>query len=154
MPKSKKKHHATDPVAEHHSRVIKAGVYDGSSPSTDFVVSGHSTGSANSEMEALSHQVSIDAGRVPDYPVDNEFVMQRSVDAYDEEVPEDDGDMADLGGPDLYGPKPSLLQDSPLSPKSKIPSIGLWGSIGLAAAALAGVAAFSYFGKRVRASAT
>ena len=34
------------------------------------MVSGHSTGSQNSEMEALSHQVSIDAGKVPDYPID------------------------------------------------------------------------------------
>lgn len=153
MPKSKKKHHATDPVAEHHSRVIKGGVYDGSSPSTDFVVSGHSTGSANSEMEALSHQVSIDAGRVPDYPVDDNFRMQKSPETFGEAMPEDDRDTADLGGPELYGPKPDLLQDSPLSPKSKIPTVGLWGSIGLAAAALAGVAAFSYFGRK-RASAT
>lgn len=72
MPRSRKeKRQHYDSAPEQRARVIKSGMYDGSNSSRDFVVSGHSTGSSNTEMEALSHQVSIDAGRVPDYPVDD-----------------------------------------------------------------------------------
>ncbi len=71
MPRSRKeKRQHNDSAPEQRARVIKAGGYNGSGSSRDFMVSGHSTGSQNSEMEALSHQVSIDAGKVPDYPID------------------------------------------------------------------------------------
>jgi hypothetical protein len=51
----------SDPLSANSSKIIKGVDYDGSQSSKDFVVSGHSTGSANTEMEALSHQVSRDA---------------------------------------------------------------------------------------------
>ncbi len=90
--------------------VIKSGSYDGATRSTDFVVSGHSTGSPNSEMEALSQQVSRDAGAVPAVP--REYMSSRhDLNAYDGYEGEGFGD---LGGPEFYGDRPTLLKKSPI----------------------------------------
>ncbi len=148
MPKSKKKNsqERRDPVAENQSKVIKAGIYDGSQSSKDFVVSGHSTGSQHSEMEALSHQVSIDAGAVPAYETDDNYLVHKTSTDFGEALPEDRRDTADLGGPDLYGPHPDLIEDHPI--KLNRPAgrrWGLWGSLGLVGAGALGLAAYGLY---------
>lgn len=102
----REKRQHNDSAAEQRSRVIKSGIYDGSNSSRDFVVSGHSTGSPNTEMEAMSHQVSIDAGRVPDYTVDD-YVPDLKDRGF--------GATADIDGPELYGPKPSITGSGSLN---------------------------------------
>jgi hypothetical protein len=63
MPKSKAKASSKarrDPFNDNGSKIVP-GEFTGEHPASDFVVSGHSTGSATSEMDALSKQVSLDA---------------------------------------------------------------------------------------------
>lgn len=140
--KNNSKNNSKDPAA--HAKVIKAGVYDGSESSSDFVVSGHSTGSSNTEMEALSHQVSRDVGAVPAYPTDNYYRSEESTTDLLDRPPElnrGDKDFSDLGGPLLYGPKPSLLRDSPLNSNAQSwfsKRTGVLSALGLAAAAAIG----------------
>jgi hypothetical protein len=146
MPRSRKeKRQHNDSAPEQRARVIKSGVYDGSGSSRDFVVSGHSTGSQNSEMEALSHQVSIDAGRVPDY---------NSNDSIPDLKDHGFGATADLDGPELYGPKPAFTGSGNLN-EGGIPlkKIAVWSSIGAAGAALSYLAYRYYDDYQIRKSA-
>lgn len=110
--KSKKQNKRADKAKP--NRVIHAGVYDGSEPSSSFVVSGHSTGSANTEMEALSYQVSRDAGAVPDYPNEDSYVEEKQISQLGSTIPGGGPQFPNLGGPELYGPHPDLLEESPL----------------------------------------
>lgn len=152
MPKSKAKskrnnnQQVSDPVA--HSKVVKAGYYDGTLPSKDFVVSGHSTGASTSEMEALSHQVSRDAGAVPAYPTDDYFRAQKPTIPMGQTIPEDERDTADLGGPELYGPEPDLLEQSSLREIRGERSLGrriLRGSLGILGASVVGAACYGLY---------
>lgn len=125
---------------------VRSGSYDGGVSSDAFAVNGHPTGSQNSEMNAMSIQLSRDVGAIPDYTV----AAQSHYDAYDDYQGEG---LGDLGGPEFYGKKPSLLKKSPLNKTSSTvaglsapTSIGLWGAIGLGASALlAGVAAYALY---------
>lgn len=108
---------------------VKSGTYDGTTSSDDFVVTGHSMGAANTEMEALSQQLSYDVGKIPDYPI--EFTShQGETDEYEGEG------LGDLGGPEFYGNKPTLLQKRPIHFVNEARRL----TLGTAAAALAGSA--------------
>lgn len=147
MPKSKSNNSnkSRDPVSANKPKIVKGGMYDGSHPSTDFIVSGHSTGSPNSEMEALSHQVSRDAGEVPAYPTDDNYRIQKTSTDIGSKMPEDYRDTSDLAGPEMYGPRPTLLKQKSLEQMQGSKRFGLWSSIGLIGAALAGFAAYKVY---------
>ena len=120
---------------------VRSGAYDGGVSSDAFVVSGHASGSQNSEMDAISRQLSRDVGNIPDYTI----AAPSHYDAYDDYQGEG---LGDLGGPELDGNKPSLLGKSPLNKLSGDiePGMGMWSAIGLGGAALlAGVAAFALY---------
>ncbi len=111
--------------------VIRNGDYNGSSSSSDFMVSGHSTGSPFSEMEELSQQVTRDAGGVGyQEPI---YADDRSDTGY--EMYQGEG-LGDLGGPELYGDR--------YAPKAPRTSRGLMigAAVGLAATALLGGLAY------------
>ncbi len=142
MPKSKarrsKKNQENNTL--NSPRVIKAGIYDGSQPSSSFVVSGHSTGAANTEMDALSHQVSIDAGAVPAYPTDDNYRdLDLSADV-GQGPDRDTQDTPDLVGPILYGPEPSLLQ-----PKTSRGVFNVRNAVALSGAAAFGFLAYKLY---------
>ena len=152
MPRSRKeKRQHNDSAPEQRARVIKSGMYDGSNSSRDFVVSGHSTGSANTEMEALSHQVSIDAGRVPDYQVDD-YVSDTRKRGF--------GSTADVNGdvdtPELYNDESSYSGSdfgvsAQQTPKSSIFARVLRGSLigaGVGAASYVAYIAYEQFRSR------
>lgn len=107
---------------------VKLGRYDGSSD--DFVVSGHSTGS-HSEMEEIAAQLSKDLNQVPEYTAP----MSRTKDDGEYHGYEGEG-LGDLGGPEFYGNKPSLLKKSPIHFANEARKL----SIGTSIAALAGSA--------------
>lgn len=112
---------------------VKLGAYDGSAGSDDFVVSGHSSGSQNSEMDEISRQMSRDLGRVPEYPLE----VTRRAKKSDGEYHGYEGEgLGDLGGPEFYGKKPSLLKKSPIHFVNEARRL----SIGTSLAALAGSA--------------
>lgn len=119
MRKQKRVHQ--DSAPEQRARIY-SGSYDGSHGSQDFVVSGHSTGSPYSEMEAMSIQNSIDVGAVPYYEVDGTSVFP------------------DADSPELK----SFTQEESNSSFGKV---ALWSSVGLAGAAL-GYLALRYYGTR------
>ena len=131
---------------------VKLGVYDGAS-SDDFVVSGHSMGSQSSEMDELSQQLSRDVGNIPEYPV--EFSGRSNSDA-DGEFGEYNGyegeGLGDLGGPEFYGNKPSLLKKSPIHFANETRRLSISTSIAAFAgsAVLAGIAYAIY--RNVRAT--
>jgi hypothetical protein len=140
--KNKRQHN--DSAAEQRARVLHRGSYDGTSTSQDFVVSGHSTGSPYSEMEGLSHQVSLDAGKVPDYQID-EGVMDRKPRGFG--VTAELNDRGAMGSPDLYGPNPPLTGSGD-EETSGLPyrKLALWSSLGLVTGAL-GFLAYKYYGE-------
>ena len=112
---------------------VKLGAYDGSTSSDDFVVSGHSSGSQNSEMDEISRQMSRDLGQVPDYPIE----FSRKAKKFDDEYDGYEGEgLGDLGGPEFYGKKPTLLKKSPVHFVNEARRL----SIGTSLAALAGSA--------------
>ena len=148
--------------------VVRSGSYDGTHASSNFVVSGHSTGSPYTEMEALSHDVSRAAGVVPAYTDEDINGLQmnsgskrrhrshtaqqysddtslmdvrsmrdgtRSEQNYDPAI----NSGADLDGPELYGPRPSLLAPRPLHPGRSYWKTGLWGALALASTAVVGL---------------
>jgi hypothetical protein len=119
---------------------VRAGDYDGGMSSSAVMVQGHPTGSQNSEMEEIAMQLSRDVGAVPDYTIS----APQHYDAYNDYQGEG---LGDLGGPELYGNRPSLLQKSPLNKdKAAGMHLGLWSTIGLGASAvLAGVAAYALY---------
>ncbi len=111
--------------------VVRSGAYNGATSSNDFVVSGHSTGSPNSEMEAISQQLSRDVGNGPEYPL--ESTNDLTATGYEEY--EGEG-LGDLGGPEFYGNKPSLLKKSPIHFVNEARRL----TMGTAAVAIAGSA--------------
>ena len=121
---------------------VRSGAYNGGVSSSAFAVQGHPTGSQNSEMNAMSIQLSRDVGAIPDYTV----ASPSHYDAYDDYQGEG---LGDLGGPEFYGNKPSLLKKSPLNKTSgtiQESSIGIWSAVGLGVSALlAGVAAYALY---------
>lgn len=121
---------------------VRSGNYDGGVSSNAFAVQGHPTGSQNSEMNEISMQLSRDVGAIPDYAV----AAPSHYDAYDDYQGEG---LGDLGGPELYGNKPSLLKKSPLNKTSgsiEESGFGLWSAVGLGVSALlAGVAAYALY---------
>lgn len=120
--------------------VIKSGDYNGGSASSDFMVSGHSTGSPYSEMEELSEQVTRDAGGLAYKRV--EFGDQQGETGYDGYQGEG---LGDLGGPEMYGNKPSLLKKSPIHHAGTSRGLAISAAVGLAATAvLSGLAYFFY----------
>jgi hypothetical protein len=135
-----------DPVAENGSKVIKGGTYDGSHSSSDFIVSGHSTGSANTEMEALSHQVSLDAGVVPAYSTESD-IRSDTVISNKNVLPvlDNSSDVDDLGGPMLYGPSPTLLKERPLQTNKTSRRTLLWSTLGIGAVAVIGYIAYKFY---------
>lgn len=112
--------------------VIKNGEYNGGSSSSDFMVTGHSTGSPYSEMEELSEQVTRAA---------RGFGYQEPVYADDQGETgyalEQGQGLGDLGGPVLYGDR-----YNPPKPRSR--SLMLAATFGLAATAILGGLAY-YF---------
>lgn len=115
---------------------VRNGDVDGGVSSSAFVVSGHPSGSQNSEMSRIAAQLTRDVGGIPEYDVE----APNHYDAYSDYQGEG---LGDLGGPVLYGNKPSLLKNSPLSKQKPGFELGLWSAIGLGASALlAGVATY------------
>lgn len=119
------------------------------------VLSGHSTGSQHSEMEAMSHQVSIDAGQVPQYQINSE-----PIDTTDHGfgVTAELNDREAMGSPDLYGPNPPLTGQGDQRLKGlvdieeanggfKYRKLALWSSVGVVTGAL-GYLAYKYYGDR------
>jgi hypothetical protein len=119
--------------------VIKAGEYNGGSASSEFMVTGHSTGSPYSEMEELSEQLTRDVGGLPYHPV--EFAKDQSSTGYDGY--EGEG-LGDLGGPEFYGNKPYLLKKSPLHRAGTSRGLAIGAAVGLAATAVLGGLAFFF----------
>jgi hypothetical protein len=117
--------------------VIRNGDYNGATPSSDFMVSGHSTGSPYSEMEELSRQVTRDAGgyryRAP------EFANDQGETGY--QMYQGEG-LGDLGGPELYGDR--------YVPRVPRTSRGLMigAAVGVAATALLGGLAYLVYRRR------
>ena len=111
--------------------IVKAGAYNGSTSSSNFIVSGHSTGSPNSEMEAISQQLSKDVGNIPEIPL--QYKSNRVETGYDDY--EGEG-LGDLGGPEFYGKKPTLLRKSPIHFAKKARRL----TVGTAAVAITGSA--------------
>jgi hypothetical protein len=124
-------------LADARRYVIKAGEYNGGTSSSDFMVTGHSSGSPYSEMEELSKQVTRDAGGLPYKPI--EYGSDLGETGY--ELEQGQG-LGDLGGPELYGDRPSLLMKNP--PRGSGPSreLVIGAAVGLAATALLGGLAY------------
>lgn len=147
MPKSNSRNQNNDRGNLNHSKVVKGGAY-GRVRSSDFAVSGHSTGAATTEMEALSHQVSRDAGQVPAYETDGyrsqtyrDRLDTASDSVFGGEVRDFDPEFA--AGPLLYGDKPSLLQKNPSAFSSGTSSaLKLWLPVGILAGAIASYAGY------------
>ncbi len=135
--KKKNKYPVKNTRARHEGPIkVKLGAYDGSASSDDFVVSGRSSGSQNSEMDEISRQMSRDLGRVPEYPIEVTRRSKKS-DRSDSEYDGYEGEgLGDLGGPEFYGKKPSLLKKSPIHFVNQARRL----SIGTSIAALAGSA--------------
>jgi hypothetical protein len=119
--------------------VIKSGDYNGGNSSSDFMVSGHSTGSPYSEMEELSEQVTRAAGGLPYKQI--EFADDGSETGYDEYQ---GNGLGDLGGPEMYGNKPSLLKKSPIHKAGTSRGLAISAAIGLAATAVLGGLAYFF----------
>ena len=121
-------------LADARRYVIKTGEYNGASDSSDFYVSGHSTGATNTEMDELSRQVTRDAGGY-DYQ-EPEFANDQGETGY--EMYQGEG-IGDVGGPELYG--------NAYAPKKTSTSRGLaiGAAVGLAATALLGGLAYMFY---------
>lgn len=79
------------------------------------------------QMEEASYDVARAAGQVPEYPTDNNTDPQvQAPEGSTSNSPTrqaDFKDRPDLGGPDMYGPEPDLLKDSPLNETGKDPNL-------------------------------
>jgi len=122
-------------LADARRYVIKKGEYNGAEDSSEFLVSGHSSGSPYSEMEELSKQVTRDAGGY-DYR-EPEFANDQGETGY--EMYQGQG-VGDLGGPELYGD-----HFTPRTSTSRGLAIGA--AVGLAATALLGGLAYLVYQK-------
>lgn len=127
-------------LADAKRYTVRYGDYNGASSSDDFMVSGHSTGSPYSEMEELSNQVTRDAGGLPYREV--EFANDQGETGYDEYQGEG---LGDLGGPEFYGNKPSLLKTSPIHHAGASRGLAIAAGIGLAATAVLGGLSYLYY---------
>lgn len=136
--KKRKKDSAQSKILSDARRyVIKKGEYNGADDSSAFMVSGHSTGSPYSEMEELSNQVTRDAGGLPYKQV--EFGSDQGETGYD--LDQGEG-LGDLGGPEMYGPKPSLLRKSPIARERTSRGLAIGAAVGLGVAAVLGGLAY------------